>query len=193
MVTLVCPCCGENYSFDGDIPDGQKFYCAKCRRKHICLNGSLIPFIRELPGRDNMRRAECPYCANHIAFDDSVRGEYFCPSCGRPFYVSDERDSHISPELDELDPVPQIRFTEESLEPVREIQFQDVETPETQFQGVVFPEEPVQTTGLLAFEDSGGENIRHSPEPPRIKIGLPRSRSGLSGVFIGIAEKLCGN
>ena len=207
MTKLFCPCCGEIYNVGIEVQPGRKILCGKCQHKHIYYNYIMVPFAVELTPKDDQRRIACPSCRQHFYIDNFNLGEYACPQCNTLFYVSEKPEVFApgvqlrmsSPETpaapEDIAIVPQAlppeSFTGHVTEPLLEIPL-DLKSADT----VVFTDDKADQTV------PGGNVIKFNDEPPQIsleeqacinvKVGLKRERSGLRGMLINIAEKLCG-
>lgn len=173
MVTVKCPCCGASYTADGAFEDGQRLLCERCGKKHFCFQGELIPISPEIPRpKETVRQTECPYCATAFEWQNDDEGEYSCPECGKIFHLG-----------------PRLQYAEREDAP-RE----DTEPEDAPREDAVSAGRDAASAPLLRFAGETAAEAEPILAPnPRLKVGLPRERSGIGGIFIGIAEKLCGN
>ena len=200
MMVIDCPCCGEKYYSENDFIENQRFVCEKCNKKFVFFDNHFVPYIVENLITATEYIGRCPFCGQKYSFDANYRGIIFCRACNNDFYVGEQSEIHINPVAEDtliitggeptfkIDEVPASPEVEDIVEPVR------IEPAPVEF-AAVESESSSNDTPLVNFdtEDIADDSRLDISEFVNIKIGQKRSRAGVSGFFIGIAERLCRN
>ncbi|MBE6357106.1 MAG: hypothetical protein E7058_08355 [Lentisphaerae bacterium] len=189
MIEFSCPCCNERYQLDGDaLPDGMKFECGKCGKKVIHKGNKLIIFAFEVSRGEQSHIAACPHCSIRYEFPYDSTGICQCPNCSGDFFIHRKLPT-LPAAPATAEPVPQQQIAEESCATAGEY-VNDAASAESYATEVNYS----NGNPVLNFNHtSTGQPVMQNIQPLNFKVGMPREKSGLSGFFISIAEKLCRN
>ena len=221
MISFVCPSCGEPYKLEFNaLPDYEKMFCSKCNRKLLHVSGKIYIYAWETSVQGDAHSVACPHCLRHFEFPIKTTGVYPCPACKKPFYttanlpplpdnaqVSDGMafaDVKIIEPVSEIPDPPHIAVEQNADPEITSLPHIAVEQnadPEITEQFQAAPPQPQlaaeQNNDLLHKISQLSEELARVPRLPeldkKIKVGLPRPKTGILGIFIGFAEKLCGN
>ena len=168
-----CPFCAGKNPMDED--DTGVFLCRNCGQSFYVLPSNGVP----------------PPLPSELAQEETV------PSAGRKLQGSEQPSNPVSPSAPTESftpspatvrpspraggsiPVPPLPITRK---------IPDIPAPETSAP----PQNNRPVSKLLDFSTDNQEMFFSGGGKTKIKVGLPRPRSGISGFFIGISEALCG-
>ena len=185
MENFVCPYCEKNYPLqDGSIEVGAKFFCKSCGKKAIIMeNGESAIFAFDAAaGEENLITA-CPFCFSKYEFPSDTKGLFLCSECEKTFFVSESM-----PQLPQMDNEPayadiSTAKTEENVPAEKHLETEKVESVGN------------DRNPLLLFANDAKNmlsDISTTIPLQNVKVGISREKSGVFGIFINIAEKLCG-
>lgn len=247
MMVISCPCCGEKYYSEDDFIEQQRFFCEKCNKKFVFINGRFVPYVIEKLTTADEYIGACPFCEQKYNFDFDIKGEFFCTACQKSFYIASGAENHVNPvtentkvihgtaaldaakaketesaaaeknpsevEAAAIVPVPVVEPAE-AVKPIA-VQEEVAVQPPPAAPVAAVQEEPVapvappaapemkvqleqkindEASSLVCYEKEVEEEvIPDMSEYKHIKVGQSRAKSGISGFFINIAEKICRN